>query len=162
MKVIDRALVAQLHDKALGSLRLRTHCNLHAVHDESIQRMCMAMEPGTYIRSHRHPDKWELLLIVSGEMLVLSFDDHGSVLTRTLLSAGGYTYGLENPAGTWHAVATLAPSTVVFECKSGPYAPTPERDFASWAPPEGHVRATEFERWYKSAQPGDQAPAFAP
>jgi cupin fold WbuC family metalloprotein len=160
MKFIDRALVAQLHDQALGSPRLRTHHNLHATHAAPIQRMCMAMEPGTYIRPHRHPDKWELLLIVCGEMLVLTFDDVGSVQTRTLLSAGGYTYGVEHPAGTWHAVATLAPSTLVFECKAGPYLPTEEQDFAAWAPPEGHARAAEFERWYKTAQPGDQPPVF--
>ncbi len=161
MKLINRELVAGLHAAALVSPRLRTHYNLHVSHDESIQRMCMAMEPGTYIRPHRHPDKWELLLIISGEMLVLSFDDSGTVLTRTLMSAGGDTYGLENPAGTWHAVVTLAPSTVVLEVKPGPYLPIPEQDFAAWAPPEGHARAVEFERWYKAAQPGGKAPAFA-
>ncbi len=160
MKRIDRALIAQLHQKALDSPRLRTHHNLHPDHDDPTQRMCMAMEPGTYIRPHRHPDQWELLLIVSGEMLVLSSDDAGTVLTRTLLSAGGYTYGVENPAGTWHAVVTLAPSTVVFECKAGPYRSTLEQDFASWSPPEGHARAAEFERWYKTAQPGGRPPVF--
>lgn len=160
MQFIDRALVAQLHEKAIASPRLRTHHNLHATHTEPIHRMCMAMEPGTYIRPHRHPDKWELLLIVCGEMLVLTFDDTGKVLTRTLLSAGGQTYGVESPAGTWHAVATLAPSTVVFECKAGPYVPTAEKDFAPWAPPEAHAHAADFERWYKTAQPGDRPPAF--
>jgi cupin fold WbuC family metalloprotein len=85
MKLIDRNLIAQLHDKAVVSPRLRTHHNLHASHEETIQRMCMAMEPGTYIRPHRHPDKWELLLIVSGEMLVLTLDAAGKVLTRTIL-----------------------------------------------------------------------------
>lgn len=160
LRFIDRDLVAELHAKAVTSPRLRTHYNLHASHEEPIHRMCMAMEPGTYIRPHRHPDKWELLLIVCGEMLVLTFDAAGKLLTRTLLSAGGYTYGVESPAGTWHAVATLAPSTVVFECKPGPYVPTPERDFAPWAPPERHAHAAEFERWYKTAQPGDRPPAF--
>jgi cupin fold WbuC family metalloprotein len=160
MKLIDRALVANLHARALASPRLRTHHNLHASHDEAIQRMCMAMEPGTYIRPHRHPDKWELLLIISGAMLVLSFDDAGTVLTRSQLAAGDDIYGLENPAGTWHAVATSAPATVVLEVKHGPYTPTPEQDLAHWAPPEGHTRATEFERWYRNAQIGDRAPAF--
>ena len=156
MKLIDRDLVVHLHAQAAASPRLRTHHNLHASHADPIQRMCMAMEPGTYVRPHRHPHKWELLLIVSGELLVLTFDDTGTVLTRTLLSAGGYTYGVENPASTWHAVVTLAPATVVFEVKQGPYLPTAEQDFASWAPPEGDPRAAGFERWYRSAQPGDR------
>lgn len=162
MKLIDRDLIAGLHARALASPRLRTHHNLHASHDETIQRMCMAMEPGTYIRPHRHPDKWELLLIVSGALRVLNFDAAGSVLTCRVLSAAGDTYGLENPAGTWHAVAALAPSTVVLEVKRGPYLPTPEPDFAAWAPPEGHVRAAEFEHWYRLAQTGSRAPAYAP
>lgn len=160
MKLIDQILIAQLHDKAVAAPRLRTHHNLHASHEETIQRMCMAMEPGTYIRPHRHPDKWELLLIVSGEMLVLTHDDAGKVLSRTLLSADGPVYGMENAAGTWHAVATLAPATVVLEVKHGPYLPTAEQDFASWAPPEGHARAGEFENWYRMAQPGDTPPSF--
>lgn len=160
MQLIDRALLAKLHVRALASPRLRTHHNLHASHDETIQRTCMAMEPGTYIRPHRHPDKWELLLIISGEMLVLSFDASGKVLTRTRLAAGGETIGVENPAGTWHAVATLAPSTVVLEVKHGPYLPTGVQDYAHWAPPEGHARAAEFERWYKDARVGHQAPAY--
>lgn len=160
LRVIDRGLLAELHAKALASPRLRTHYNLHATHADPIHRMCMAMEPGTYIRPHRHPDKWELLVIVSGEMLVLTFADTGKVLTRTRLSAGGDTYGVETAAGTWHAVATLMPSTVVLECKAGPYLPTPEQDFAPWAPPEGDARAANFERWYRSAQPGDQPPVF--
>ncbi len=161
MKLIDRSLVASLHAQALVSPRLRTHHNLHDSLDETIQRMCMAMEPGTYIRPHRHPDKWELLLIISGEMLVLSFDDSGTVLTRTHLSAGGDTYGLETTAGTWHAVATLAPSTVVLEVKHGPYLPAGQQDFAHWAPPEGHARAAEVERWYRTALAGDRPPVFA-
>jgi cupin fold WbuC family metalloprotein len=160
MKLIDQSLVANLHAQALASPRLRFHHNLHASHDETIQRMCMAMEPGTYVRPHRHPDKWELLLIISGAMLVLSFDEAGKVLTRTRLAADGDVYGLENPAGAWHAVATLAPSTVVLEVKHGPYLPTTTQDFAPWAPPEGHARVNEFEHWYRSAQIGEQAPAL--
>ena len=162
MKFIDRDLISGLHAQARASPRLRTHYNLHDSHDETIQRMCMVMEPGTYVRAHRHPDKWELLLIISGEMLVLNFDDQGTVLIRSVLSAGGDIYGLENPAGTWHAVAALAASTAVLEVKHGPYLPTREQDFAAWAPPEGHARAAEFERWYKTTQPGGRPPIFIP
>lgn len=162
MKLIDQALVASLHAKAKVAPRLRTHHNLHPTHEDAIQRMCMAMEPGTYVRPHRHPDKWELLLIVSGDMLVLYFDDAGKVTTVTRLKAGGETLGLETPANTWHGIVTLAPATVVFECKHGPYVPTEEKDFVAWAPVEGHARCAEFERWFKGAKVGDIAPAYKP
>lgn len=159
LKFIDRTLVARLHADAVESPRRRTHYNLHATLDAPIHRMCMAMEPGTYVRPHRHPDKWELLVILTGDMLVLTFDEHGTVLTRTRLAASGATYGMETPAGTWHAVATLAPATVVLECKPGPYLRPPEQDFAHWAPPEGDARAPEFERWYRTAKVGARPPA---
>ena len=162
MKLIDRPLVATLHHKAANAPRLRTHYNLHLTHEEPIQRMCMAMEPGTYVRPHRHPDKWELLLIVSGDMRVLHFDDAGRVLAVTRLTPGGETLGLETPADTWHGVVTLAPATVVFECKTGPYVPTEEKDFVAWAPAEGHVGCAEFENWFRKAKIGDLPPAFKP
>ena len=160
MKLINRELVAGLHAAALVSPRLRTHYNLHVSHDESIQRMCMAMEPGTYVRPHRHPNTWELLLIIQGELLVLGFDDHGTVVARTQLTASGEVVGVESPAGSWHAVAALSPATVVLEVKCGPYLPTDELDYASWAPPEGHANAAAFERWYLSAHLGSKSPAL--
>lgn len=160
MKLIDRPLVATLHHKAANATRLRTHHNLHPTHEDPIQRMCMAMEPGTFVRPHRHSDKWELLLIVSGDMRVLYFDDAGKVLAVTRLTAGGETLGLETPADTWHGVVTLSPATVVFECKKGPYAPTEEKDFVAWAPTEGHARCAEFENWFRKAKVGDLPPKF--
>lgn len=158
-KYIDRDLVARLHERALALPRRRTHHNLHSDHADAIQRLCLAIEPGSYVRPHRHPHKWELLLIVCGKLAVLTFSDEGTVLERTLLSSGGHCYGIENPAGTWHSVVSLAPSTMIFECKPGPYTPTPEQDFAAWAPPEGDRRAAEFERWYRTAEPGEVPPA---
>ncbi|MGH8279242.1 MAG: WbuC family cupin fold metalloprotein [Gammaproteobacteria bacterium] len=160
LKFIDHALIGKLHADALKSPRLRTHYNLHPTLTAPIHRMCMAMEPGTYVRPHRHPDKWELLVILTGDMLVLTFDDGGTVLTRTPLAAGGPTYGMETPAGTWHGVVTLAPVTVVLECKPVPFQRPPEQDFAHWAPPEGDVRTGEFERWYRDARPGERPPAW--
>jgi len=162
MKIIDRPLVATLHHKAANALRLRTHHNLHPSHEDPIQRMCMAMEPGTYVRPHRHPDKWELLLILSGDMRLLHFDDAGKVVSATRLTAGGETLGLETPANTWHGVVTLAPATVVFECKKGPYTPTEEKDFVAWSPAEGHARCAEFENWFRKAKVGDVPPVFKP
>jgi len=162
MKIIDQKLVDSLHAQAKAAPRLRTHHNFHPTHDDPIQRMCMAMEPRTYVRPHRHPDKWEFLLIVSGDMRVLYFDDAGKVTAVTRLAAAGPGFGLETPANTWHGIVTLAPATVVFECKHGPYLPTAEQDFVSWAPPEGHDRCAEFENWFKHAQVGDTPPAYRP
>ncbi|MFM3795544.1 WbuC family cupin fold metalloprotein, partial [Klebsiella pneumoniae] len=35
--------------------------------------------PGTYVRPHRHPHTFELLLPLRGRFVVLNFDDRGTV-----------------------------------------------------------------------------------
>ncbi len=60
------------------------------------------MEPGTYIRPHRHRHTFELLLPLKGRFVVLNFDDHGVVTNRVVL--GETRTALEMEAGTWHTV----------------------------------------------------------
>ena len=42
--------------------------------------------------------------------------------------------GVDLRAGVWHTFVILKPDTVVYEVKSGPFAPTSDKDFAPWAP----------------------------
>ena len=91
-----------------------------------MQRLAIAMEPGTYIRPHRHPQTWELLTKLRGRFVVLQFNDDGVVTQRTLL--GEETKVLEMPAFTWHAVLSVDAGGVVFEVKQGPYQALTEED----------------------------------
>uniref|UniRef100_UPI0013B01E3B WbuC family cupin fold metalloprotein n=1 Tax=Escherichia coli TaxID=562 RepID=UPI0013B01E3B len=43
------------------------------------------MLPGTYVRPHRHPHTFELLLPLRGRFVVLNFDDRGTVTHRAIL-----------------------------------------------------------------------------
>ncbi len=54
------------------SPRLRAHRNFHPELTDPVQRLAIAMEPGTYIRPHRHPHTFELLLALSGRFVVLT------------------------------------------------------------------------------------------
>ncbi|MHB1589940.1 MAG: WbuC family cupin fold metalloprotein [Sulfuricella sp.] len=159
MKQIDHQLLTTLSTQAAASPRKRAHHNLHPQLDDPVQRLCIAMEPGTYVRPHRHaePATWEILLILSGAVALLIFDDNGRVLERTELAAGGEVTAVEIPADTWHAVASLKTGTVVFEVKQGPYAPITEANYAPWSPTEG-VQAKSLEGWYHHAQAGDIVP----
>ncbi|OXK65154.1 hypothetical protein CD802_26780, partial [Escherichia coli] len=40
------------------------------------------LPPGTYVRPHRHPHTFELLLPLRGRFVVLNFDDRGTVTHR--------------------------------------------------------------------------------
>lgn len=158
MKRIDHTLLTTLSSQAAAAPRLRAHHNLHPQLDDPVQRLCIAMEPGTYVRPHRHaePLTWEILLVLSGAVTLLLFDDNGTVTERIELAAGGEVGAVEIPAGTWHAVASTRPGTVVFEVKQGPYLPIAEANYAPWSPAEG-IAAQRLEGWYHTAREGDFA-----
>ncbi|MGH8506111.1 MAG: WbuC family cupin fold metalloprotein [Stenotrophobium sp.] len=154
MKQISTHALAELSARALASPRLRANLNLHQELTDPVQRLAIAMEPGTYVRPHRHPQTWELLFPLRGRFVVLHFDDSGKVTARSVL--GENSAILENPAGQWHAVLSLDASGVIFEVKHGPYQPPAAADYAPWSPAEGSPEATRLNAWYASAQPGQR------
>lgn len=156
MKIIDHATLRALSAKAAASPRLRANYNLHTTTDDPINRFYNAIEPGSYVRPHRHAGvgRWELLLCLTGAVVILIFDDAGEVTDRIELRPGGPELGIEIPADTWHSVTALEPGSCVIEIKSGPYRPTGPHDFAAWSPVEGHVDAATLEAWFHTAQPG--------
>jgi cupin fold WbuC family metalloprotein len=111
------------------------------------------MEPGTYVRPHRHPHTFELLTSLIGRFLVLNFDDEGNVTHRVVL--GEDCKVLEMDAGTWHAVLSMDKGGVIFEVKHGGYQPVAEQDMAPWAPAENEPGTAELMKWYALAQVGD-------
>lgn len=162
MKRLTTDTLATLRAEAVASPRRRKNFNLHASPDDPIQRLCNAFEPGTYVRPHRHgTDVWELFLVLGGRAAVLIFDNAGCVTERTELQASGETQAVELPPGVWHSLVALAPNTVLFEVKPGPYRPTGENDFAAWAPKEGALGADAFVEWMAHAAVGARVPVRA-
>ncbi len=160
MKIIDNRLVCRLSEEAAASERLRRNHNLHPTLDDPVQRLCNAMEPGTYVRPHRHrdADKWECFLALSGAAAVLIFDAAGTVAERIEFSPQGPVFGVEIPENTWHTLVSLVPGTVLFEIKRGPYSPLDDKDFAVWAPAEGAAKALAFVHWFEKASVGGSPP----
>ena len=149
--LLERADLVRLSAEARLSPRRRRNRNLHEM-DDAVHRLFNAIEPGSYVRPHRHlsPPKTETMVVVSGRLGLLMFDEGGAIREKALLEAGGATFGVEIPAGTWHSFVSLAPGTVVFEAKEGPYVPPGSGDSAAWAPEEGSPDAhTRAEIWHK-------------
>lgn len=161
MKLFDDRLLDELVARAKASPRLRANHNAHAGLDEPVQRLFIAIEPGSYVRPHRHPgkEKWEFFLVLRGRLAALLFDARGKVLRREELAAGGPVYGFEIPPGTWHCVVALETESVFFEVKQGPYMPLSDKDFAAWAPPAGEPGCDALCRWFSLARPGQLPPA---
>ncbi|WP_279048483.1 WbuC family cupin fold metalloprotein [Cedecea davisae] len=153
MKQITFSDLQKQSEQAANSPRLRAHRNLHPELSDPVQRLAIAMEPGTYVRPHRHPHTFELLTSLSGRFLVLNFDDNGNVTHRVVL--GEDCKVLETEAGTWHAVLSLDKGGVIFEVKYGAYQPVAEQDMAPWAPAENEPGTAELMKWYTVAQVGD-------
>ena len=157
VKRIQTEALASLSHDAAGSPRRRCNLNLHPELADPVQRLLIAIEPGSYVRPHRHgqPAKWELFVILAGRLAVLVFDAEGRVLERDELAAGGATRIAEIPPGAWHSVAALEPGTVLFEVKPGPYAPLADKDFAAWAPAEGDAGAAALAERIARARVGE-------
>ena len=148
LRIFSPADLDRLSLAAQGNLRGRQNLNLHAEYADPCQRLFNAVEPGSYIRPHRHtdPPKPECFVAVRGSFALLLFDDTGQVAERHLLAPEGPVIAAEVPAGAWHAIAALEPGSVFFEAKPGPYAPLADKDFAPWAPAEGSGEAEEYMR----------------
>lgn len=164
VKRLSKVLINSLCAQATASPRQRTTFNLHESLADPVQRFLNIMQPGTYVRPHRHddPTKWELTVALSGRVVVLVLEPDGVVRERIELDAMGPEYGLELPAGSWHTCAALTPDTVLLEIKRGPYDAVTDKDFANWAPLEGEAECPAFERRFRTAQPGDCLSARLP
>ncbi len=163
MKRIDNTLLDSLTKQAIESLRHRAHFNLHPELNDPVQRLCIAIEPGSYVRPHRHsdPETWEVLTALRGSLAILLFDESGKVLERLVIANNGLIAAVELPRNAWHTLVSLESGTVFFEVKQGPYKPIAETNSASWAPAEGASEAAYFLDWFRNARVGDLPPVRA-
>ncbi|HPS78731.1 MAG TPA: WbuC family cupin fold metalloprotein [Thermoanaerobaculaceae bacterium] len=152
MRSFATAELADLVQRARANPRLRANLNVHSELEDRVQRMFNCFQPSTYVRPHQHePARWELFVLLSGRLGVLTFGEKGQVTGRTVLSPGSGT-AVEIPGGITHTVVSLAPDTTVFEVKPGPFRPLTDKDFGPWSPVEGDPHAAillwEWERLF--------------
>lgn len=154
---LDNDFFKQLLLQAHESPRKRSHYNLHKELNEPVQRLCIALKKGTYVRPHHHPksNKWELMLALRGAVSLVIFNESGVILEKHPLSQGEAINGIELEPNTWHTIYPQTNEAIILEVKEGPFAPTQESDFASWAPVEGEEKAVHFLSWLEIAAPGE-------
>ena len=126
--IINEQLLNYVSSQAMESSRLRMNYNLHAHLGEKVHRFFNAMEPGTVVPIDRRRDTAETFMLVRGKMRVVFYDDDKNIIEDTILSTDNGNYGVHIPIGAWHWVEILAPNTVTFEVKEGPYHPLTDED----------------------------------
>ena len=150
MKIFDVQYLNELSCQAVASQRKRQHRNIHQSYTDASQRLFNAIEPGSYIRPHRHASdpRDELLIAVRGLMALVTFDQHGHVVGALRFGSEkhgeGLSAGAEVPPDTWHTVIALVPGCVLLEVKAGPFDPNQPKNLAPWAPAEGSPQAADY------------------
>lgn len=148
IKRLNQELLDTTAQKALKSPRLRQNYDFHAL-PERVQRFINALQPGTYVRPHRHlrvpgVNGFEFFLVLQGALGMLILDEQGQVLHTEQISAQGPTRGIELAQGNYHTLVALEPNTVILELKEGPYEPATDKEFMQSFPQEG---TSEAQQW---------------
>lgn len=120
--IIDNNLLDEITAKAEASPRLRMNFNLHESLDAKAQRLLNVLLPGTTLPIHRHTHTAETYVLLRGKMFVVFYNEMGAQIERYLLDPTIGNYGVQIPAGQWHGIEVIEPSTI-FEVKDGPYTP---------------------------------------
>jgi cupin fold WbuC family metalloprotein len=159
LKRLDHTLLDHLADHAARSPRLRFANPLQAP-AERVQRVFIALQPGTYVRPHRHPpmpgiSRFEFLLIVRGELGLLLFDEHGQVVHTEHMGSTQSLLGIELPEATYHTVVALVPDTILLEVKEGGYEASRDKDFLAMFPEENTPAARQLvTHWQRQCVSG--------
>ena len=158
MKKINSSFILGMQKNAESSPRLRSHHNFHPDLTDSVNRLCIFLKKGTYIRPHRHAKihKWELIIGLKGQIGVVIYNDDGEIVDKFKMAPDSDMLGFEIQPNTWHALYALSDESMFFEVKPGPFIPTPEIDFANWAPKEGDSGVGDFLAWQAGATIGQK------
>jgi cupin fold WbuC family metalloprotein len=145
---IDHHIVLPLIEQARASVRRRKNYNFHPTAADPLHRMLHAMEPDTYVQPHKHEDpaKHEAFLVLKGRVIAIVYNDKGDITDWSILDPETGNYGMEVAPGEWHSLVCLESGTVVYEVKDGPWNPSDDKFFASWAPKEGDAGCDAFNR----------------
>ncbi len=143
---IDQQLLDKLFANAKANPRLRTNLDLRTSSEDGSQRMLNAMLPGTEVAIHRHPMSNENVILITGRMDEIFYEevsvfqkgaessndarlqDSQDVarkvtlreVERIHLCPAEGKYGCQVPKGVWHTVEVIEPS-VIYEGKDGKY-----------------------------------------
>ena len=121
--VINDSFLLQLSKEAEKNPRLRKNYDLRNSESDLSQRMLNAIEPGSVMPIHRHPDTSTTVIIIKGSIKQNFYNDEGVLTESVLLSANGKNRIIQIERGRWHNLECLETGTILFEAKDGAWKP---------------------------------------
>ena len=125
--IVDQELLDRLFEQAATNPRKRVNYDMRTSPEDGSQRMMNAMLPGTEVAIHRHPISNENVILITGKMYEIFYEEvevNGRVTLheteRVFLCPNEGRYGCVVPKGVWHTVEVIEPS-VIYEAKDGKY-----------------------------------------
>jgi cupin fold WbuC family metalloprotein len=118
----------------------RVRINAHPGSDDGLHEMIIAIEPGSYIRPHKHPGKSEAFHIIEGQVDIVVFSEAGNIDRIVSLAAkgGDRPFYYRMSTSHFHTLIIRSDLLVVHEITNGPFVPT-STVYADFAPEEGDV-----------------------
>lgn len=154
LKLLTQDLLDSIAQQASSNPRLRQNYNFHDL-SETVQRFINVLQPGTYVRPHRHQrvpgvNGFEFFLVLQGELGMLVLDEQGQVTYTERIGAQNAVRGIELAEGTYHTLVALAPNTAILELKEGPYDRQTDKEFLTAFPEEETPAAqAQVEVWQR-------------
>ena len=134
--------IAVLRLAVTQTTKRRARINAHPDSDDQLHEMIIAIEPGSYIRPHKHPGKSEAFHIIEGAVDIVVFDEAGDIARVVSLAAQGgstpFYYRMSEPH--FHTLIIRSDLLIVHEITNGPFRPE-GTVFAAFAPEEGDTAA---------------------
>jgi len=129
--------IAVLRQAVRNTPKRRVRINAHPGSDDELHEMIIAIEPGSYIRPHKHPGKSEAFHIIEGQVDIVVFSEAGEVERIVSLAAKGGRYPFYYRMSTphFHTLIIRSDLLVVHEITNGPFLPT-GTVYAAFAPEE--------------------------
>lgn len=121
--LLDSSLLDLLTSQAKSSPRLRQSYDLRNSEIDKSQRMLNAVEPGSIMPIHRHPNTSTSVIIIRGKIRQNFYDDNGNMVETVLLDANGLNRAVQIEKGRWHNLESFESGSVLFEAKDGEWEP---------------------------------------
>ena len=121
--MIDKEFLEGLLKQAGDNPRKRVNYDMRTSSEDGSQRMLNAMLPGTEVAIHRHPNSNENVILITGKMYEVLYEEVEGRLVETerlYLCPSEGRYGCQVPQGVWHTVEVIE-SSVIYEAKDGKY-----------------------------------------